>query len=66
MNNDEPCQHEELIFASGDYYLYCHTCTQYWVMKAVDSDAADASLSHQQPGDSSLTGQSRVKRVPSN
>lgn len=26
----EPCQHVELQFNSGDYYLTCHVCQARW------------------------------------
>ena len=26
------CIHESLIFASGDYYLYCPRCKRQWVI----------------------------------
>ena len=26
------CQHTELQFGSGDYYLFCHACGAWWAM----------------------------------
>ena len=29
----DKCLHEELYFASGDFYLICDECNRYWRME---------------------------------
>lgn len=31
-----PCNHPELQFGSGDYYIFCHACHGVWARMAGD------------------------------
>jgi hypothetical protein len=37
------CKHIKLEFGSGDYYLFCKTCDNKWVLTELCSDKADPS-----------------------
>lgn len=32
------CQHEELVFGSGGYYIFCRNCSWMWVSKEIFTD----------------------------
>jgi hypothetical protein len=34
--NREECQHKQIWFGSGDYYVFCHACGAKWVMHGAD------------------------------
>lgn len=31
-NKPENCEHKELMFGSGDFYVICNHCGRYWAM----------------------------------
>lgn len=39
-----PCRHPILFFGSGGYYVICSNCSQMWVAKTPDLDAAAADF----------------------
>jgi len=59
------CDHAELTFGSGDYYIFCHACGRKWAVMGKGDEygivngkpvGADASLQ----GDGHVCGQKRV------
>lgn len=41
------CNHPEIRFGSGDYYIFCTSCNRVWVSKGAASDAPDAEVANE-------------------
>ena len=57
MLRPEDCEHAELAFGSGDYYIFCRACHACWVRtsRVKDEPRPDLAVGH------TLSGQKRVK-----
>jgi hypothetical protein len=49
-NKREECEHPEVRFASGDYYVMCTFCDARWVCCGADSDQPRPDLANQGVG----------------
>lgn len=55
----EECDHTELQFGSGDFYIFCHACGAVWTPEKGTS--AVFGVDHNAGVGSILSGQKRVK-----
>jgi hypothetical protein len=60
----EECTHDQIMFGSGDYYIFCQTCQAHWVMCAQDNgpDRADPACANKGAG-IGLSGHSRYAQI---
>lgn len=47
------CEHKELVFGSGDYYIFCGECGRSWIM--------EDNWKHNIGRGSQLSGEKRIK-----
>ena len=54
----EECNHPELTFGSGDYYIFCYECGAIWATTSIQSDRIAPEESNRGKG-MSLSGEKR-------
>jgi len=61
MKERKDCEHENLMFGSGDYYIFCTECPAKWVVAGNNSDENSPQESNIGVG-AGLSGERRVRQ----